>query len=88
MGKHEKGQGAGKPAKLRMSNRKFRVLVIIPLVIIALVAVISTVASSLLSSTLDTYVGKGATYIETPVNETGWDSSYYATAVEATEGQE
>ncbi len=88
MGKHEKGQGAGKQAKLRMSNRKFRVLIIIPLVIIALVAVIATVASNLLSSTFDTYAGKGATYIETPADETGWDSSYYATAVETTEGQE
>ena len=66
-----------KNAKLKMSNRKFRVLVIVPLVILAIVAVALTVAGSVLGSTLDTYLGKGDTTIEAPDDRTGWDATYY-----------
>ena len=67
----------GKGTKLKMSNKKFRVLVIIPLVLVALVAVILTAAGTLLGSTLDTYLGKGETSIQAPAETQGWDATYY-----------
>ncbi|MGI6230589.1 MAG: hypothetical protein ACOYJL_06730 [Tractidigestivibacter sp.] len=76
-----KGDPGEKPAKLKMSNTKFKVLLIIPMVIIALVAVLATVVTDVLSTTLDTYVGAGETYVETPDDRTDWDSTYYDTEV-------
>lgn len=73
-------------AKLKMSNTKFRVLLIIPMVILALVAILVTAAGNLLGSTLDTYLGKGETYVETPSDKTSWDSNYYEPQV--TQGEE
>lgn len=73
-------------AKLKMSNTKFRVLLIIPMVIVALVAILVTVAGNLLGSTLDTYLGKGETYVETPSGKTAWDSNYYD--VQVAQGEE
>lgn len=73
-------------AKLKMSNTKFRVLLIIPMVILALVAILVTAAGTLLGSTLDTYLGKGKTYVETPSDKTSWDSNYYVPQV--TQGEE
>ena len=73
-------------AKLKMSNTKFRVLLIIPMVILALVAILVTAAGNLLGSTLDTYLGKGETYVETPSDKTSWDSNYYKPQV--TQGEE
>ena len=73
-------------AKLKMSNTNFRVLLIIPMVIVALVAILATVAGNLLGSTLDTYLGRGETYVETPSDKTSWDSSYYD--VQVTQGEE
>ena len=89
MAKQERvGQAqAEKPAKLKMSNKKFRVLLIIPMVIITLVAILATVAGNMLSSTLDTYLGKGETYVETPTDRTNWDSSYYDYDVQSADGQ-
>lgn len=73
-------------AKLKMSNTKFRVLLIIPMVILMLVAVLVTAAGNLLGSTLDTYLGKGETYVETPNDRTTWDSNYYDPQI--TQGEE
>ena len=73
-------------AKLKMSNTKCRVLRIIPRRIVALAASLATVAGNLLGSTLDTYLGKGETYVETPSDKTSWDSSYYD--VQVTQGEE
>lgn len=73
-------------AKLKMSNTKFKVLLIIPMVIVALVAILATMAGVTLGSTLYTFLGKGETYVETPNDKTAWDSSYYN--VQVTEGEE
>lgn len=89
MKKAEESGGAAttaeKPAKLKMSNTKFKVLLIIPMVIIALVAILVTVVTDVLSTTLDTYVGAGETYVETPNDRTDWDSTYYDTEVTTVE---
>ena len=52
----------------------------------ALVAILATMAGVTLGSTLDTFLGKGETYVETPNDKTAWDSSYYN--VQVTEGEE
>lgn len=74
----EKGAGVSKKKEHRkMSNRKFRVLIIIPLVLLVLVAVLLTAVGSIMGSTLDTYLGKGETVIEAPDEVTDWDATYY-----------
>lgn len=78
---------ADKGARLKMSNKKFRVLVIIPLAIIALVAVLLTAASVLMGGTLDTYLGKGETTTQAPAETQGWDATYYDIEL-TTEGDE
>lgn len=71
------GKNGEKNGKLKMSNRKFRALIIVPLALLVIVAVALTVAGSLMGSTLDTYLGKGETVIEAPDDRTGWDATYY-----------
>ncbi len=83
----KRGTGSGGTKKLKMSNRKFRVLIIVPLVIVALVAVILTAVGSMMGSTLDTYLGSGETYVEVPDDRTDWDSTYYEVDV-TSEGSE
>lgn len=68
---------AGEKARLKMSNKKFRVLLIVPLALIALAAIAFTVAGTVMTSTLDTYLGKGETVIEAPAEAQGWDTTYY-----------
>ena len=84
--KASKAPAVEKTAKLKMSNTKFRVLIIIPMVVVALVAILVTAAANLLTSTLDTYLGKGETYVETPSDKTSWDSTYYD--VQVAQGEE
>ena len=66
-----------KGTKLKMSNKKFRVLIIVPLALISLVAVLLTAASALMGSTLDTYLGKGETTTQAPTETQSWDTTYY-----------
>lgn len=73
----EKGEGVAKNDKLKMSNLKFRVLIIIPLALLVIVAVVLTAVGSILGSTLDTYLGKGDTVIEAPAESADWDATYY-----------
>lgn len=77
----------GKGTKLKMSNKKFRALIIIPLALIALVAVLLTAASALMGSTLDTYLGKGETTTQAPAETQDWDTTYYDIEL-TTEGDE
>lgn len=68
---------SAKKDHLKMSNRKFRALLIVPLALIALVAILLTVAGTVMKSTLDTYLGKGDTVIEAPSTSADWDATYY-----------
>lgn len=63
--------------RLKMSNRKFRAILIPILSIVVVLAIVANVACNLLASTLDTYVGKGETYISTPNSAKGLDGNYY-----------
>lgn len=76
--------------KLRMSNRAFRAILIPILTIMVVLALVANLACNMLASTLDTYVGKGETYISTPDGAVGLDGNYYQTRYanqdESTEG--
>lgn len=63
--------------RLKMSNRKFRTILIPILSIVVVLAIVANVACNLLASTLDTYVGKGEAYISTPGSAKGLDGNYY-----------
>ena len=62
-----------------MSNRAFRVLVCIPLVILAIVGVALVAVGNLLPTTLDTYLGKGDSSIQQAAGTEDWDTAYYDT---------
>lgn len=79
--------GPQKP-KLKMSNTKFRVLLIIPMVILGLVAGALNVAGGVLGSTLDTYVGKGTPELKVPSDKADWDGAYYDAPASAEEAKE
>ena len=78
----------GKKPKLKMSNLKFRVLLIIPMVLLLVIALALNTAGSLMKSTLDTYLGKGTTTVETPSDKSDWDGNYYTEAASADEAKE
>lgn len=63
--------------KLKMSNRKFRAILILIMSVVTVLAIVINVAASMLGSTLDTHVGKGATSISTPSSAQGMDANYY-----------
>jgi beta-glucosidase len=67
----------GKAGRLKMSNRKFRVLLIIPIVLVCIIAVAATVVGNVMSSTLDTYRGSGTTSIQKADDTKDWDADYY-----------
>ncbi|MGN8821625.1 hypothetical protein ACTNC1_12165 [Atopobiaceae bacterium HCP3S3_A4] len=67
----------GKRGRLRMSNRKFRTLLIIPIALVCIFAIIATAASQIMSSTLDTYLGSGTTSIQKADDTKDWDADYY-----------
>lgn len=71
------GPGTAKAKKLKMSNTKFRVLLIIPMVIVALIAILVTFLSASFDGLLDRYLGRGKTHVQTQVERVDWDSNYY-----------
>ena len=79
-----------KKQKLKMSNRKFRAILIPIMAIILVLTLVINAAASMLGSTLDTYVGAGSSYIVTPNGVKDWDANYYQTLyannTESTEG--
>ena len=68
-----------KKQKLKMSNRKFRAILIPIMSIVLILALVINAAASMLGSTLDTYVGAGSSYVVTPDRVKGWDANYYQT---------
>lgn len=66
-----------KKPKLKMSNFKFRAILIPIMAIILILTLVINVAAGALSSTLDTYVGAGEKYIDTPKGVQDLDAKYY-----------
>ena len=67
----------GKRGRLRMSNRKFRTLLIIPMALVCIFAIIATAASQIMSSTFDTYLGGGSLSVQKADDTKDWDADYY-----------
>lgn len=63
--------------KLKMSSRRFKGILIPVMSIVGLLAIIGSTASGLLSSTLDTYVGRGERHVYQPEGVENWDTEYY-----------
>ena len=63
--------------KLKMSNRKFRVLLIIPMVLLAVVGLVLGVFGSIASGVLETYVDRGTNTVNVPTEKANWDGNYY-----------
>lgn len=68
-----------KKKRLKMSNRKFRSILIPILTIMLLLSFVANIAANMMSSTLDTYVGKGDSYIDLADGTKDWNSNYYKT---------
>ena len=66
-----------KKKRLKMRNGKFRAILIPILSLFMVIIVVANTACTLMASTLDTYVGRGKQYIETPSEKEGWDAQYY-----------
>ena len=66
--------------KLKMSNKKFRVLHGIGIFFLLLFTLILVAVGTLAGSILDTNFGRGATSIVTPADKSDWDANYYETA--------
>ena len=64
-------------AKFKMSNKKFRVLHGIGIFFLLLITLLIVGVGSTMGSTLDTYLGKGASSIVTPSDKANWDANYY-----------
>ncbi len=68
---------SGKVARKKMSAKTFRILSTIVSCILILVAVVATIAMNLLSSTMDTYLGRGERYTVTKAGSEDWQTAYY-----------
>ncbi len=66
-----------KQKRLKMSNRKFRIILITVMTVVTLLTVAINTACHMMASTIDTYVGKGKTYISTPDAAKDMDGNYY-----------
>lgn len=66
-----------KKTKLKMSNRTFRKILIPIMSILAVLVLLVNAACSVAAPLLDTYVGKGDTYISNPNGTEGWNTDYY-----------
>ncbi len=63
--------------KLKMSNRKFRVLLIIPMVLLLVVGVALGLAGNIAKGLLETYVDGGTTTVNVPADKANWGGDYY-----------
>lgn len=63
--------------KQKLSNSTFRKILIPILSVITMLALLTNIACMMLSSTLDTYLGRGETVVSTPTDPNGLDGIYY-----------
>ena len=66
-----------KNMKQRMNNKKFRLIVIPIMSVFLIFAIVLTTVTNYFTSSLDTFLGKGARAVTTPKGTAGWDSDYY-----------
>lgn len=63
--------------KQKMSNRKFRALLIPPVALLTIIAVVGTIAATSFSVALDDYIGKGSPQVHVASGTQDWDTQYY-----------
>lgn len=63
--------------KLRMSNTKFRLILCPILAILVVLALVVSLVTNYFTSSLDTFLGKGARTATRPTGTSGWDANYY-----------
>lgn len=63
--------------KLKMNNQKFCRILSFVVALLIIINVALMIASNMLASTLDTYLGKGHLVKESPNGTESWDTSYY-----------
>lgn len=71
--------------KQKISNKKFRRIVIPVISVIFSLCLIATVVMNVLSSTMDTFLGGADIKIEVPEDAKNWDSEYYKTDYKTSE---
>ncbi len=62
---------------LKMSNRRFRAIMIPILCVVLVLAIIVTVVMNMLGSTMDQFTGRGDRVVTTPEGTEDWDLDYY-----------
>ncbi len=67
-------------AKLKMSNKKFRTILIVVMAILTVLCLIVNIAANVMAATIDTYLGAGEKYISTPNDVNNLDANYYKTS--------
>ncbi len=63
--------------KKKMSSKKFIAIMAPIMAVLLVIALAASIAMPLLSSTMDTYLGRGERYTETIEGAENWDSKYY-----------
>jgi beta-glucosidase len=63
--------------KQKMSNKKFTAILSAVMAILVIVALVASIVMPLLSSTMDTYLGRGERYTVQVGSASGWDTKYY-----------
>lgn len=66
-----------KNQKLKMSITKFRAITIPIMALFLILAIVVTTVTNYFTSSLDTFLGKGARTTTNPSGTSGWDSNYY-----------
>jgi beta-glucosidase len=64
-------------SKKKMSNRRFRAVVIPVVALVTVLCVGVTIAAQYWSASLDTYLGKGERRVQTASDVADWDAEYY-----------
>ena len=71
--------------RLKMSNRRFRAIMIPILCVVLVLAIVVTVVMNMLGTTLDQFVGRGERIVTTPEGTEDWDLDYYGADGETAE---
>lgn len=61
----------------KMSNKRFRAIMIPILSVLLVLAIVVTVVANVLGSTLDQFVGRGERHVIVPEGTENWDLDYY-----------
>lgn len=64
-------------SRLKMSNKRFRIILIPIMAIVAIIAIAATILLDSFSLQIDSMLGKGKMHVETAEGTEDWDTDYY-----------